>query len=595
MTYTAVIVLVVALFSVVLIASTASINRTTELYHQREVYRGNLTEVEGILRQMERLASQIVSNNEILGAFIPLDSDGDADNYFTQNLIDAIRVSSLLSSINGTDNDAARISLFNRSGDYVSTGTLYETPGKIKEMLSTAAHYDAIAEGLQQSGQDSLVRGFHEDDWSNNASIRLISLYRTLASYTANVYGMVEIQVSVNAFDRYDFWQGDGMPAYMLVSREGQIIYPLGLASDVEALLPDLVTAVDQAAGGIALVEGKVGRDDVVLMASTVAPSDWLFVRVLKADALMAPYVRGYLVMALACLALLVCLVLVVNYLAIRIAKPLASLAKTVAGVNLTNMQQAMREVDSKYPTSELNALSSAFNRMLTRLDQSVAMEIQAHMRALQSQMNPHFLYNMLSVIIESSEEEGSPRTVSMCMKLSSMLRYIADYDGDTASLAEEIAHTRNYLDLMKDRYEDLFTYSIDMAEGMEGIIVPKMILQPLAENCFSHGFKDCRPPWHIGVKASVADGAWRLTVRDNGTGITEEAAAAIYQRVEQMRSDVATNYTTLKLGGMGLVNTLLRLSLSQNDDIIFDIASSPEGGTVIEIGGRLNDTRIDR
>ncbi len=225
---------------------------------------------------------------------------------------------------------------------------------------------------------------------------------------------------------------------------------------------------------------------------------------------------------------------------------------------------------------------------MLRRLDASISMEIQAHMRALQSQMNPHFLFNMLSVIIESSEEHGDGRTVAMCMKLSSMLRYVADFNRDQASLTDELQHARNYLDLMRDRYESLFTYDIVAEGALENILVPKMIIQPLAENCFTHGFRDCRPPWHICIRVSAFEGQWTLSVEDNGVGVTEETVAQIREKVETYRSDVATNYKNLRLGGMGLVNTLLRLSLLKSDRIEFSIGNSPERGTVIRIGGSL-------
>jgi sensor histidine kinase YesM len=251
-------------------------------------------------------------------------------------------------------------------------------------------------------------------------------------------------------------------------------------------------------------------------------------------------------------------------------------------------MRQSIEATSVAYTTAELEALNLAFRAMLERLESSIAMELQAHMRALQSQMNPHFLFNMLSVIVESCEERGVEGIVSMCLKLSSMLRYIADFGGDSATLAEEAEHTRNYLDLMSSRYEDKFSYEI-VAEGpIEEARVPRVIMQPLAENCFTHGFRDCRPPWHIRVEACAEGDRWSLSVADNGVGITEETVASIYEQVERYRSDVATNYENLRLGGMGLVNTLLRLSLSQEEKIDFSISNNVEKGTVVQIGGRL-------
>ncbi len=591
--YSVVISLVVILFTAVLYVTTTGMNRQTELYYQTELYKKNLGQIENILRQMDRLASQVVSNNEILGVFIPLASDGNPGNYFDEHLIDGIRINSLLSSINGTDKYASRISVFNRGGDYVSTGTLYETPDAIQEAL-TGEHYDAVKAKVVRAGSESLVVDFHADTWSRSPTLRLMSLYRALSSYTSTVYGLVEIQVSADAFEEYAFWRNGGTE-YFLVNRAGNIVYPFEDAENADRLFSDLSAAFDAGMGDVVMLEKRMDRRDYILMCARVLPSDWLFVRVLPASALLAPSAQSIAFLIGACLALLCCLIATVYYLANRIAKPLQSLSAQIAGVNLQNMQLQAIRTSTPYSIAELDALSRSFHAMLTRLDKSIMMEIQAHMRALQSQMNPHFLFNMLSVIIESSEEKGDDRTVAMCLKLSAMLRYIADYNGDNASFADELQHTKNYLDLMKDRYEDLLEYEIVTQGDLTGITIPKMIIQPLVENCFSHGFRDCKPPWHVRVEAAADGDRWTLRIVDNGSGITEETIRMIHEKVAIYRSDVATNYKTLRLGGMGLVNTLLRLSLSANGQIDFAIANSPDRGTTVEIGGSIHDPRVHR
>lgn len=584
LTYAAVVTLVVALFTGILIWNASRVNEQVERYHQQEVYLGYLSEIEAVVQRMDRLALQVSSSNEVLGTFMQRSGEDAGGNHFQANLIDAIRVSSLLAGINGVDNFAARISVFNRSGDYVSTGTLYETQERIDARLGTPAFYDEIMARVQAS-DGSVVMGFHEDTWSNNPSMRLVSLYRPLMSYTGIAYGLIDIQIGSVAFDRLPIWNGG---EYVLLDRAGALIYPFDLESRRAAQLAGLVRSLPADAAGVMTMEGALGQERVVLMATGVPLSDWLLVRTLPESALGAPYIRGYWMMGLYSLVLLLCLVLVVYYLAARIAGPLGSLARTISGVNLQNMQQAMEETRNTYSTAELNALNDAFRSMLQRLDQSVSMEIQAHIRALQSQMNPHFLYNMLSVIIESSEEEGGTRTVSMCLRLSQMLRYIADYERDIASFADELAHTRNYLDLMKDRYEHQFSYAIEADAGVGAIVVPKLIVQPLTENCFSHGFRGCRPPWHIDVQVRVRDGRWWLSVTDNGSGMPEETVQSVKARVAAYRQDMAANYPSLRVGGMGLTNTLIRLSLLQQEDIHFSIESAPGKGTTIAIGGML-------
>lgn len=583
-TYAALIIAVVALFSAVLLSVTTQMNRQTELYHQQELYTANLTELEGVLRRMERMALQIQSNNEILGVFISLDTNAGSDNYFATNLIDSIRVSSLLSDINGTDNFAARVSVFNGHGDYVSTGTLYETIEAVEALVGTPNYYGSLQARIRQNGGP--VIDAHADQWSDNTDIRLISLYSPLTSYASAVYGLMDIQVSTSVLGAYAFWGTDG--EYLLLDRTGEPVYPLTMPDGLDDLLTRLIQAADAADGGLVTVQGQANGASVVVMGANVYFSDWLFVRVLPARALLTPYGASYAAIILFCLALLGAILLIIYYLAVRIARPLQSLAAIVSNVNLQNMQQSITQTQRSYSTAELDTLNSAFRLMLMRLDRSLSMEIQAHMRALQSQMNPHFLYNMLSVIIESSEMEGGQRTVAMCLKLSYMLRYIADFSVDSATLEDEVQHARNYLDLMKDRYEDLFEYEILTDPSVMDIDVPKAIIQPLAENCFTHGFKSCRPPWKVRIEVAREDKRWVLRVTDNGGGIAPEAVSSIREQVEAFSLDVGNNYQTLRLGGMGLVNTLLRLSISKQNRIDFDIGSNPEGGTTVCIGGAL-------
>ncbi|MCL1854202.1 MAG: histidine kinase [Clostridia bacterium] len=601
-TYAAIITFVVFLFTVFLVTGTATQNRQTELYHQQEIYRNSLVEIESILWQMDRLAMQIVSDNEILNIFIALGAEEKEGNYFATNLIDFIRISSLLSGINGTDNYAARICVYNRGGDYVSAGTLYETPQRIDQALLDTDAYDRTVERIQHGGQNRLVSGFDPDRWSSNPGVRLLSLKRALTSFSGTVHGLVDVQITIDALSRLGFW-GLSEAAeplsqeYLLTGPDGAMVYPLAARDDLKPALERIYTAVHaggEAPEGFFSFRERIGGDECILLASKVNLSDWLFVRILPIGSLTAPYVSSYLMMGFVSLILLLLLIVVVYYASSRIARPLRDLATSLTNVNLNNMRTAIGETQTEYSTEELAALSSAYRTMLSRLDRSIAMEIQAHLRALQSQMNPHFLYNMLSVIIESSEEEGCTRTVSMCMKLSLMLRYIADYNGDSASLADEVAHARNYLDLMKERYEEHFLYTIETEEGIDRIIVPKMILQPLTENCFTHGFKDRRPPWQIRITVRIVGARWVLYVYDNGIGITEDTIQAIHDRVAAYRVDMATSYQQLRLGGMGLVNTLIRLSLYENEEISFAIENHPEGGTVVTIGGSLHDPRAD-
>ena len=572
-----VVVAVIAL----LLFFTRSTNRDLERFHQQEVLAGDMQELSSAFDALDTLSTQVASNTELLNFFIPLLDDGSQDNYFHTHLMDSIRASSLLTTINSTDRRALRISVFNAQGDYISAGTLYETEEDIERTLADADSFAAL-ERRFADGERVIVSGLHDDPWSDNRSVRLLSLIRPLSTaYSARNYGFISVQQSADALYSLSLWErGDGA-SYVLLNAEGEDVSPAGGVALPDSILSNLPAPGEAAEYALDLDGGTT------VFALRDAFSGWTLVRLLPTSLLDAPYRQVYLQIVLVSVLLLAILLIVVYLLADKISRPLREFSAGIERISLDNLASDIPLLSSSY-TEELQALDRAFRAMLLKLNQSIGFEMKAYMAALQSQMNPHFLYNMLSAIAESADEDGSPRTVRMCEKLSSMLRYMADYTSEQVSLQEDIANMRDYLDLMKVRYEEHFSYVIETCDALRGQHVPRMTLQPLVENCFQHGFKNKRPPWRIHVRFACENGLWSIEVRDNGCGISAGEIENIHRKIDGYQKNLAATYSELRLGGMGLVNTILRLRLARREAIQFDIRSSEDGGTTVVIGGSL-------
>ena len=572
-----VVVAVIAL----LLFFTRSTNRDLERFHQQEVLAGDMQELSSAFDALDTLSTQVASNTELLNFFIPLLDDGSQDNYFHTHLMDSIRASSLLTTINSTDRRALRISVFNAQGDYISAGTLYETEEDIERTLADADSFAAL-ERRFADGERVIVSGLHDDPWSDNRSVRLLSLIRPLSTaYSARNYGFISVQQSADALYSLSLWErGDGA-SYVLLNAEGEDVSPAGGVALPDSILSNLPAPGEAAEYALDLDGGTT------VFALRDAFSGWTLVRMLPTGLLDAPYRQVYLQIVLVSVLLLAILLIVVYLLADKISRPLREFSAGIERISLDNLASDIPLLSSSY-TEELQALDRAFRAMLLKLNQSIGFEMKAYMAALQSQMNPHFLYNMLSAIAESADEDGSPRTVRMCEKLSSMLRYMADYTSEQVSLQEDIANMRDYLDLMKVRYEEHFRYVIETCDALRGQHVPRMTLQPLVENCFQHGFKNKRPPWRIHVRFACENGLWSIEVRDNGCGISAGEIENIHRKIDGYQKNLAATYSELRLGGMGLVNTILRLRLARREAIQFDIRSSEDGGTTVVIGGSL-------
>lgn len=275
-----------------------------------------------------------------------------------------------------------------------------------------------------------------------------------------------------------------------------------------------------------------------------------------------------------------------------RATRPLSELTDSVKQISLSTPSLQLDASD--YP-DEISSLNQAFDKMLLRLRQSMdenirrqSYEMKANMIALQAQMDPHFLYNTLTVIKSLSREKNTAQITRTCDYLVKMLRYISSYDDHTVSLNQELAHTENYLELMKIRFEDQFTYtfSIDSDVDTENLRIPKLTLQPLVENCFQHGFKTVAPPWNVYVHFWQEENHWFVNVTDNGTGITPDKKEELMNKIEEFLSHPSDSISSMKIGGMGLVNTVARLKLRYKSQILFDITALPNGGTSVTLGG---------
>lgn len=137
----------------------------------------------------------------------------------------------------------------------------------------------------------------------------------------------------------------------------------------------------------------------------------------------------------------------------------------------------------------------------------------------LQSQINPHFLFNILSTIAALSREEGAPLSEDLIIRLSNFFRYSLESDEKMVSLGREVELLQDYIELQETRYSGRIHTEIRIEPGLERVTVPKFILQPLVENSMLHGLKECISDGEIRVRARRVGADVVITVTDNGCG----------------------------------------------------------------------------
>ena len=225
------------------------------------------------------------------------------------------------------------------------------------------------------------------------------------------------------------------------------------------------------------------------------------------------------------------------------------------------NDLQALMTSDN---VDEITELGMSFNIMIGKIKELLDSKIKeqenlkrAELRALQAQINPHFLYNTLDTIIWMAESKKTDHVVEIVTALSSFFRISLSKGMDWITISEEVERIRSYLTIQKMRYHDILDFKIEVDDDVAENTILKLILQPLVENALYHGIKNKRQGGTISVRARRnGEDEVLLEVEDDGIGFTPEKLA-------QLRAELEDNGDDIKLEsgfGIGNVNKRIRL-----------------------------------
>jgi len=276
-------------------------------------------------------------------------------------------------------------------------------------------------------------------------------------------------------------------------------------------------------------------------------------------------YIRTATLIILPTLAVIVLLSYSLTRSTVRLTRKVRQLPADRVLQNEPEAIRSLNETVTSVSDAEVHELETVFNGMMLRLRDSAMNEIslregalQAQLSALQTQINPHFIYNTLNIISAKSMESGNLEVIEICDQFAQLLRYSTDTRSRTASLGEEIDNVRNYLLLAKARYEENLEFSIDIPPQLARLKVPKLTLQPIVENALNHGFNGQNALRRLSVTGKAEAGLLTLDIRDNGTGFSEDVLARLQCQIREIETD---RFSIVETGGhIGLINTCLRL-----------------------------------
>ncbi|GGH66260.1 sensor histidine kinase YesM [Paenibacillus silvae] len=276
-------------------------------------------------------------------------------------------------------------------------------------------------------------------------------------------------------------------------------------------------------------------------------------------------------------------------FLSTMITRPLIRLMRAMRGAQ----PGAMRPNLMVSSTSEINELNEVYNQMVYRQNELAqvvhdkeVMQSRAELKALQSQINPHFLFNTLEAFYWSLEDKGEEEMARMVIAMSRLFRYIitSPHQDEWVTIADELEHVERYLNIMQMRLGNRMQWEIRLSEELRTVPMPKLLIQPLVENAVLYGVESTLKPGkiEINVYPSSITGLVCVEVRDDGPGIEAERLQTIQQALKG-GDPLAPGRGT----GVGLVNVHQRLQLYFGGSPLGDYArlavdSEAGAGTVI-------------
>ncbi len=270
--------------------------------------------------------------------------------------------------------------------------------------------------------------------------------------------------------------------------------------------------------------------------------------------------------------------IIVLSFMVYFIISILMKKLKKIIGF-MRKVQDGDLDVDIPvYGNDEMGELSYHFRKMMVRVKKLITVIVQkqiavkeAELKALQSQINKHFIYNVLEAVNMLAESHHEYEISEIITSLGKLMRYNMNWDKQYVMLEEEIENTKNYVNLMNARYGNLFVLELDIDAPLLKHEVLRMLIQPVVENAVVHGFEKKGLGGLIRISAYCMDHAVFVKITDNGTGMDTETLDKLRRGIEP--GSTGEHYQGGRTG-IGLKNVNTRIKLFYGKDYGLEIES---------------------
>jgi len=426
---------------------------------------------------------------------------------------------------------------------------------------------------------------------SDNSSNTFLKIYRAIINIqNKKTLAYIEITVDTSSIQKLADDNSPNQYAFCLLNKQGNLYYTnnkdIIKKNTLSGILSSKINLKNSASDKL---EGSffspIDKTNYLFIYSVYNSTDWLLVSITPASIIKKSALETRNITVIISITALIIAMLAIFALTKTLLKPLKKLASQMDKAGNGDFGATIAVNGS----AEIKNLEFKFNSMLKKIDElieenyiSELNEKTARLKALEAQINPHFLYNTLQVISTQAIINGQKDISHMVKALSSILRY-SIIDNDLVPLDSEIKNVQAYLLLQKARFDEKLTYNFNIESGIGDLLLPKISIMSLVENSIKHGMETTYENIEINVDVMLRQGYLVVLVKDNGAGMSPE-------KLEYVRNQI---FESAQGQNIGLSNLSGRLRILYNNLASINIESSINCGTSVEMKIPVKDMML--
>lgn len=569
-----IVIILIAIVTINMVITTNVLKSNTSYYASQAIIKTR-EKIDAVLKQIEYYSKIIVYNKQFQKTLINLKNVGyNSNSWESLNMINNLH--KMLADFYATMPEVYSIGIYFSEDDalFFKSSNYYDDKSRQVAIENSMKQLDIVRKKIMWVPNCRL---------DNNLSVFVLQR-KIIETETLEEIAVLVLNIRTDYLNEV---LGESIPSrpgsVYIISSEGEVIssinnYNNGNDMQFEDLTYTSVQRILEEEGGS--FSSEINTKSVIINFDTSLSTGWKTVSIIPMEEINAPVIRNQLLLVIVGLIGFIFAFILSLIISASIVKPIKNLRNVMKEVSKGNFNATI-EAGNFIETRELG---EGFGKMLKDLNDMInkvyvheIREKDAKFKALQSQINPHFLYNTLETInyiLVIDEKYELSRVVT---NLGDILRYSISGEKNTALLKDEIENIEKYLYIQKYRFGERLDYIIDISEEALGCIMLKLLIQPIVENAVVHGIEKKIGKGIIKILGTIEDNTLVISIQDNGIGIPLSTLSEVLDdKTDEGMYDKNTH--------LGIKNVNDRIKFYYGEQFGLKISSEEGKGTLVKI-----------